>query len=624
MANFLRSDSDFDDGLPGLSGPSAVRVSEPPEGSVDYEDMPILQDMAGTVGSYRADSDSDRMSEPEGNLNGSSDEGNEDEEDEGDENQEDEEDSSVTWKEIKEPGDVTGFEIEGFDSRSVGPNHNLDPLTATSLDFFNLFFDDDFFQRLVDETNRYASQCIAVAATVATVAAASSSVDDAPVGVANSSWTETTLPEMKAYIAMNIAMGLREYPEGHRIWSTRPLFYDPYLARIMSRDRFCALSRYFHIVDNTGAVTDYRLPGYDPMHKVRPIIDLFNTRSAALYRPKQYLSVDEAMIEFKGRHHAKQYVKNKPTKWGFKLWKCAESGTGYALQVEVYEGKARTPARIEQRSQFGLGFDVVNELTRKWQGKNHVVVFDRFFSSVTLLEHLLQKKTYAISTVMMNRKGLPPSAKKLQLKKSAPLRQYRKGNVLLTVFYDKRQISHLSTACLPSPIGSVEKPIVNVDYNKYMGGVDVSDQHASYYRVGRKTMKWWKYIVWHLINLAITNAYVVYRTTPPNAVRAEPRKKRISHLDFRADIIEQLVANFSRAGTAKRQRASVDTAQMDPAVAITHLLEKTHLSRICRYCSKKSGSTARTTMWCKDCAVYLCPVGCFQRYHAELCDLSIP
>src|SRR5207247_9153797 len=97
---------------------------------------------------------------------------------------------------------------------------------------------------------------------------------------------------------------------------------------------------------------------------------------------------------------------------------------------------------------------------------------------------------------------------------TSPCHQYRKGNVLLTVFHDKRQISHLSTGCLPGLSDNGVKPIVNVAYNKYMGGVDLCDQNKSYYRVGRKTVKWWKYIVWHFINVAINNAYVLYKASP--------------------------------------------------------------------------------------------------------------
>ena len=103
----------------------------------------------------------------------------------------------------------------------------------------------------------------------------------------------------------------------------------------------------------------------------------------------------------------------------------------------------------------------------------------------------MQRQTYVNSTVMLNRKGLPQAAKKLKLKKGQPCKQFLKGNVLVTVFYDKRQIAHLSTGCQPGIGVNSAKPIANDDYNKHMGGVDLCDQHKSYYAVDRKARKWW-------------------------------------------------------------------------------------------------------------------------------------
>ena len=70
------------------------------------------------------------------------------------------------------------------------------------------------------------------------------------------------------------------------------------------------------------------------------MIDRLNERSIELYKPGQHLSVDEAMIAFDGRHSSKQYLLSKPHPYGFKVWVFAESVSGYALQVEVYTGKA--------------------------------------------------------------------------------------------------------------------------------------------------------------------------------------------------------------------------------------------------------------------------------------------
>lgn len=53
------------------------------------------------------------------------------------------------------------------------------------------------------------------------------------------------------------------------------------------------------------------------------------------YRGHGTASIDESMVKFKGRLGFKQYMPNKPIKWGIKVWSLCESTTGY-LHKWVY------------------------------------------------------------------------------------------------------------------------------------------------------------------------------------------------------------------------------------------------------------------------------------------------
>lgn len=57
----------------------------------------------------------------------------------------------------------------------------------------------------------------------------------------------------------------------------------------------------------------------------------------------------------------------------------------------------------------------------------------------------------------------------------------------------------------------IRKPEVVVEYDKYMGGVDRSDQMVSYATFNCRTLKWWKRVVFHVLNLAVVNAYLAYK-----------------------------------------------------------------------------------------------------------------
>ena len=47
------------------------------------------------------------------------------------------------------------------------------------------------------------------------------------------------------------------------------------------------------------------------------------------------MSVDECMVPFHGRLAFKQYIREKPIKWGIKVFILAESKTGYNYNFEV-------------------------------------------------------------------------------------------------------------------------------------------------------------------------------------------------------------------------------------------------------------------------------------------------
>jgi hypothetical protein len=54
----------------------------------------------------------------------------------------------------------------------------------------------------------------------------------------------------------------------------------------------------------------------------------------------------------------------------------------------------------------------------------------------------------------------------------------------------------------------IKKPYAVVQYNKFMKGVDKSDQYLSYYSILRKTVKWSRKVVLYLLNCALFNAFL--------------------------------------------------------------------------------------------------------------------
>ncbi|OWY96030.1 hypothetical protein PHMEG_00033811 [Phytophthora megakarya] len=123
-------------------------------------------------------------------------------------------------------------------------------------------------------------------------------------------------------------------------WSTTSCGAVPAgtFGKFMTWNRLMYILSNLHFTDNA----DGRA-GRDRAWKVRSVVDALQTTFAAGYTTPPVMSFDEAMIPLHNRHNpTRQYVANKPHKWGTKLFMtcCAESSF-YVLLLEVYCGKAQ-------------------------------------------------------------------------------------------------------------------------------------------------------------------------------------------------------------------------------------------------------------------------------------------
>ena len=117
------------------------------------------------------------------------------------------------------------------------------------------------------------------------------------------------------------------------------------MAAIFPRDRFWKLWSNLHIADNTSAPPRDD-PGYDKLYKVRPMLDILGAAFHAAHEPSQQVSVDEAMVRFKGRSSLKQYMPMKPIKRGFKIWCLCDTNSGYLQEFQIYTGMCLTLKKV--------------------------------------------------------------------------------------------------------------------------------------------------------------------------------------------------------------------------------------------------------------------------------------
>ena len=138
------------------------------------------------------------------------------------------------------------------------------------------------------------------------------------------------------------------------------------------------------------------------------------------------MSVDEAMIAYRGRLSFRQYLPAKPTKYNITVWEACDARNGFCFNFDVYLCRPTGPRGMKAQ-ESALGKKTVLKLTEKLRDKHNHVYFDNYFTSVELLEELLQRETFGCGTVRSNRKELPED-----LRPAPKSRKEKMHHVLLT------------------------------------------------------------------------------------------------------------------------------------------------------------------------------------------------
>lgn len=133
--------------------------------------------------------------------------------------------------------------------------------------------------------------------------------------------------------------------------------------------------------------------------KLLPLVEHMKDCCLELYQPVRELFVDERMVKSKARSHMIQYMKNKPTKWGFKLWVIADP-SGFMCDFNIYTGK-------DERGGCGLSYHVVIQLVEPYLFQGYFVFCDNYYSSPDLFEELLSTGGCATGTFRLTRHNIP-------------------------------------------------------------------------------------------------------------------------------------------------------------------------------------------------------------------------
>lgn len=114
-------------------------------------------------------------------------------------------------------------------------------------------------------------------------------------------------------IGVIITSGCIPYPRRRMYWSTQEILRNSAIASVIGKNRFEQIFSKLHFVDNN------TIDSADKFAKVKPLIETLNENFLSYGPITNAVSVDEAIVPYYGFHGAKQFIKGKPVRFGFKV-----------------------------------------------------------------------------------------------------------------------------------------------------------------------------------------------------------------------------------------------------------------------------------------------------------------
>lgn len=401
----------------------------------------------------------------------------------------------------------------------------------TPYEFFTYFFDSGVKDIMLSESNKYAS-------------------DNMPNKRIDLSETD-----LNQYIGICSLMSVIQIPNIRRYWA--PITGVPLIQETMALNKFEQIKRQIHFNDNESMLPKND-PNHDRLFKIRPLISALIKRFQTIPLEK-CLSADEQICSTKARSYMKVYMPKKPHKWGFKIFVLSGSESGFCYFFEIFTGQENDASkRLMNEKDLGSSANVVVRLLRTVPNDlNYRVCFDNYFSNLQLIAELSKRGIHSVGTIRKNRlynDKLPNDKTMMSLPRGSSLEMTtRIENIEIAnvAWRDNKVVNLISDFVGTNPIQSVHRfdkklgkkmsidcPNIVKEYNSCMGGVDLLDSFIGRNKIRIRSKKWYMRIFYHLLDLTITNSWILYRRV--NIQRGIDKKNLLTLADFRVKLGETL------------------------------------------------------------------------------------
>lgn len=168
-------------------------------------------------------------------------------------------------------------------------------------------------------------------------------------------WKPLDQTDLHAYIGILVLAGVY----GLKGEATASLWNEengrPIFRATMSLETFHMIS---HVIRFDSQATRAGRRERDKLAEIRDVWEKWVEILPLLYNHGPHVTVDERLVPFRGRCPFRQYMPNKPAKYGIKIWAAYDTKSSYAWNMQVYTGKL--PGGASEKNQ---GMLVVLEMS---------------------------------------------------------------------------------------------------------------------------------------------------------------------------------------------------------------------------------------------------------------------
>lgn len=427
-------------------------------------------------------------------------------------------DQETVWK--KNPCVAPNVRTRSVNLVSVLPG----PIRAarrakTPLECFELMLDNTIFDKIVTYTNTYIDM---VSANF----------------VRERDGRRTDRTEMRSFVGLLLLAGMLR--SGHQnltdLWARDGFGIEAFYTT-MSLKRFCFLLqsiRFDSLFDRP------RRRELDKFAAFREVFELFVTNCKQNYTTSSCTTIDEQLVAFRGRCSFRQFMKNKPAKYGIKIFTLTDAKMFYVKDMEVYVG---TQPANSPYLQSNKPHDIVIRLASQIEGTGRNITGDNWFSSIPLARELLQKKITYVGTLKKNKKELPPELVSKQTEEHKSIFAFQTDMTVVSYAPKRnRNVVMISTMHHDGQIieENANKPEIILFYNKTKSGVDVVDEKAGTYSTSRRCRRWPLVLFFRCLDIGGINAQVIHIY---NNIEKKPMHRRHFLKEIGMTLIKPQVSN---------------------------------------------------------------------------------